>query len=83
MKTLHSFANPGSPNLRQNKYSCQGLGGPRRYFRSIWQPLIPVIMARIPGEFAVQIALKTKNGVWSIKEILETVKAEVEAREIG
>ena len=40
-------------------------------------------MARIPSETAVQSARKTKKGVWSIKEILETVKAEVVAREIG
>ena len=45
--------------------------------------LIPVIMARIPSEIAVQIARKTKKDVWSVKEILETVKAEAEAREIG
>ena len=45
--------------------------------------MIPVIMARIPSEIAVQIARKTKNDVWSIKEILETIKGEVEAREIG
>ena len=46
--------------------------------------LIPVIMARIPGEIAVQIARETKNCIWSIqlKEILETLKAEVEAKEV-
>ena len=40
-------------------------------------------MARIPSEIAVQIARKAKKDVWSSKEILETVKAEVERREIG
>ena len=40
-------------------------------------------MARIPSEIAVQIARKTKKDVWSVKEILETVKAEAEEREIG
>ena len=40
-------------------------------------------MTRILSKIAVQIACKAKKNVWSIKEILETVKAEVEAREIG
>ena len=40
-------------------------------------------MARIPSEILFQIACKTEKDVWSIKEILETVNAEVEAREIG
>ena len=40
-------------------------------------------MARIPSEIVFQIACKTEKDVWSIKEILETVNAEVEAREIG
>ena len=45
--------------------------------------LIPVIMQRMPSEIAIEIARKTKKEVWSIKEILEIIKAEVEAREIG
>ena len=45
--------------------------------------LIPVIMQRMPNEIAIEIARKTKRDVWSIKEILEIIKAEVEAREIG
>ena len=45
--------------------------------------LIPVIMAKLPGEVRVRIARETKSSVWQIEGLLETIKEEVEAREIS
>ena len=44
--------------------------------------LIPVIMAKLPGEVQVRIARQTKSSVWQIEGLLETIKKEVETREI-
>ncbi|XP_015760042.1 PREDICTED: uncharacterized protein LOC107339292 [Acropora digitifera] len=45
--------------------------------------LIPVIMAKLPGEVRVRIARETKSSVSQIEGLLETIKEEVEAREIS
>ena len=43
--------------------------------------LIPVIMSKLPTEIRVQIARLTSSEVWSIREMLELIGKEVEARE--
>ena len=43
--------------------------------------LIPVVMFKLPTEIRVQIARLTSSEVWSIREILELIREEVEARE--
>ena len=40
-------------------------------------------MAKLPGEVRVRIAKETKSSVWQIEGLLETIKEEVEAQEIG
>ncbi len=45
--------------------------------------LIPVIMNRMPSEIALQVARKTQEDVWDIKETLKIVQREIEAREMS
>ena len=43
--------------------------------------LIPVVMSNLPTAIRVQIARLTSSEVWSIREMLELIHKEVEARE--
>ena len=43
--------------------------------------LIPVVMSKLPTKIRVQIARLTPSEVWSIREMLELICKEVEARE--
>ena len=43
--------------------------------------LIPVVMSKLPTEIRVQIARLMSSEVWSIREMLELIRKEVEARE--
>jgi len=45
--------------------------------------LIPIIMAKLPSEVRLQIARVTNKDVWEVEELLQVIKAEVEAREIS
>ena len=45
--------------------------------------LIPVIMCKLPIEVRLQIARNTKKDVWVIKDLLELIRKEVEARELS
>ena len=45
--------------------------------------LIPIIMQRMPSEITIQVARKVKEDIWPIKEILEIIRCEIEAREVG
>ena len=40
-------------------------------------------MSRIPGEISLQIAIQVSKGVWSITEVMEVIKREVDAEEIS
>ena len=44
--------------------------------------LIPIIMSKMPNDIRLEIARKAKNDVWQIEELLDTIKLEVEAREV-
>ena len=44
--------------------------------------LIPIILSRVPNEIAFLIARHSQSDIWSISDILEITKNEVEAREI-
>ncbi|XP_065068368.1 uncharacterized protein LOC135693738 [Rhopilema esculentum] len=45
--------------------------------------LIPIIMQRMPSEITIHIARKVTEDIWPIKEILEIIRCEIEARELG
>ena len=45
--------------------------------------LVPIIMAKLPYDIRVQLARVTSREIWSLKELLETLRTEVEAREDG
>ena len=45
--------------------------------------LVPIIMARMPREITLHVARKTTEEVWPIKEILDIVRREIEARELS
>jgi len=45
--------------------------------------LIPIIMSRIPREISVQVARIVAKEVWNIEDVLEVLRAEVEAREMS
>ena len=45
--------------------------------------LIPVVMAKLPAEVRLQIARVTTKDVWQIDELLQAIRAEVEARELS
>ena len=45
--------------------------------------LIPVIMSKLPSDVRLQIARKTEKDVWVIKDLLEIIRREVEARELN
>ena len=45
--------------------------------------LIPIIMSKVPADIRLIIARKTEQKVWEFQEILETLKAEMEARELS
>ena len=44
--------------------------------------LIPVIMSRVPKDISLQIARHTSKEIWSITELLQIIKQEMEAREM-
>ena len=45
--------------------------------------LVSIIMARMPRENKLHVARKMTKEVWLIKEILEIVRKEIEARELS
>ena len=45
--------------------------------------LIPIIMSKLPSEIRLQIARRSSNKVWDMEELLDTIKIEIEAREVS
>ena len=45
--------------------------------------LIPIIRQRMPSEITIQVARKVTEDIWPIKVILEIIRCEIEARELG
>ena len=45
--------------------------------------LIPIIMSKLPGDIRLEIARKAKAEVWEIDDLLNTIKVEIEAREVS
>ena len=45
-----------------------------------WNLLIPIIMTKLPPDLRLRFAGNTDKDVWEIKELMELVKREVEAR---
>ena len=43
--------------------------------------LIPIIMTKITPELRLRVARETKKDIWEIRELLDLIKQEVEARE--
>ena len=60
--------------------SLEALGITSEHYGSL---LIPIIMSRIPGEISLQIARQVSKDVWSIREVMEVIKQEVDAREMN
>ena len=58
----------------------ESLGMPQESYGSL---LIPIIMQRMPGEITVQVARKVTEDIWPIKEILDIIRREIEARELS
>ncbi|MCP4479237.1 MAG: DUF1759 domain-containing protein, partial [Planctomycetaceae bacterium] len=84
---LQSLPNQNTEHLRKiydeinvHVRGLQSLGMPSESYGSL---LIPLIMARMPKEIAIQVARKTSEGIWKIEEILQILEKEIEAREIG
>ena len=45
--------------------------------------LIPIIMSDLPAKIRLEIARKSTGDVWEIHELLESIKTEIEAREVS
>jgi hypothetical protein len=45
--------------------------------------LIPIIMSKLPTKIRLEIARKSTGDVWKIEELLDTIKTEIEAREVS
>ena len=45
--------------------------------------LVPVIISRMPEDVALQVARKTSEDVWNIREIMDIIQREIEAREVS
>lgn len=45
--------------------------------------LIPIIMSKLPSDICLEIARKSKGDVWKIDDLLDTIKIEIEAREVS
>ena len=45
--------------------------------------LVPVIISRMPEEIALEVARKTTENVWDIKDIMDIIRKEIEAREVS
>ena len=60
--------------------SLEALGITSEHYGSL---LIPIIMSRIPAEISLQIARQVSKDVWSIREVMEVIKQEVDAREMS
>ena len=67
-------------NINVHVRRLEALGMPQESYGSL---LIPIIMQRMPSEITIQVARKVTEDVWPIKEIVEMIKKESEAREMG
>lgn len=45
--------------------------------------LIPIITSKLPYEIRIDIARKATGDVWRIYDLLDTIKVEIEAREVS
>ena len=45
--------------------------------------LVPVIISRMPEEIAIKVTRKTTENVWDIKEIMDIIRKEIEARKVS
>jgi hypothetical protein len=45
--------------------------------------LIPIIISKLPSDICLEIARKSKGDVWKIDDLLDTIKIEIEAREVS
>ena len=45
--------------------------------------LIPIIMSKLPSDVRLQVARTMQKDVWEIKDLLEIIRNEVEARELS
>ena len=67
-------------NINVHVHGLEALGMPQESYGSL---LIPIIMQRMPSEITIQVARKVTEDIWPIKESLDIIKREIEAREMG
>ena len=63
-----------------NVRGLEALGAHSEQYGSL---LIPIIMSKLPSDVRLQVARTTQKDVWEIKELLEIIRNEVEARELS
>ena len=70
----------GYDNIKVNVRGLESLGvGADQYGKF----LIPVIMSKLPVDVRLHIARVSTKDVWEIKELLEVIRREVDAREMS
>ncbi len=67
-------------NINVHVWVLESLGITSEKFGSL---LIPVIMSRMSPEIALQVARKSSEDLWEIREILKIIWREIEAREMS
>ncbi|XP_065062963.1 uncharacterized protein LOC135689604 [Rhopilema esculentum] len=90
MQALLGLQNCPNENVKQLRFiydsinvHVRGLEALGMSSASYGSLLVPILMARMPREITLHVARKTTEEVWPIKEILEIVKKEIEARELS
>jgi len=63
-----------------NISGLESLGVSSSQYRSL---LIPVIMSKLPPEIRIQVARNTAREVWEMSNLLQVIRQEVQACEIG
>ena len=66
--------------IKVNMHGLETLGVRAEQYGSF---LISIIMAKLPSEVRLQIARVTNKDVWEVEELLQVIKAEVEAYKIS
>ncbi|XP_065067449.1 uncharacterized protein LOC135693012, partial [Rhopilema esculentum] len=90
MQALLGLQNCPNENVKQLRFiydsinvHVRGLEALGMSSASYGSLLVPILMARMPREITLHVARKTTEEVWPIKEILEIVEKEIEARELS
>ena len=90
MQALLGLQNCPNENVKQLRFiydrinvHVRGLEALGMSSASYGSLLVPILMARMPREITLHVARKTTEEVWPIKEILDIVRREIEARKLS